>query len=192
MRHDEPLVEFEEWFLEAKSAMGRGAEIAALGTVDANNNPSVRTINYKGQREGGLSFFTNYESAKGLDIKNNPAVAMTFFWPYKRRQVRLRGACKELSAFESEDYFKSRDLGSQVTATLSKQSRFLEESFDHFLRRCSDLENTSPDLTRPKHWGGVVLIPIEVEFWEGGESRRHHRRHFFKENDLWNLQELYP
>lgn len=187
-----PLLKFNEWFLDAKSAMGKGAEIAALGTVGADNIPSVRMINYKGQREGGFSFFTNLESVKGLDIKNNPTAAMTFFWASKRRQVRVRGACKELSTVESDAYFETRDLGSQVTATLSKQSRPIESSFDLFLNQCSELESTKPILPRPKHWGGLVLVPNEIEFWEGGESRRHHRRHFFKNQDHWTLQELYP
>ena len=188
----DPFREFEDWFLDAKAQLGKSAEIAALGTVDSKKMPSVRMINYKGLKEGGFSFFTNFESEKGSAINENPVAALTFFWSYNRRQVRIRGRCDRLSIEMSDEYFLSRELSSQVTTTLSKQSRPFEGTYEDFLNQCTGLESTKPKLSRPKHWGGYVLLPTEIEFWEGGQARRHHRRRYRKNQNSWDVQELYP
>lgn len=188
----DPLAIFEAWFSEAQSVHGKTAEIAALATVDSDIKPSVRMINYKGQREGKFSFFTNYSSRKGSHLNENPCAALTFYWSTHRRQVRIAGLCEMLSDEESNRYFATRNISSQATVIISKQSQPLKEGFSDFLSRCTQVENMNSTIARSICWGGYGISPEEIEFWEGGYARCHYRRLFKKSNGIWTMEELYP
>jgi pyridoxamine 5'-phosphate oxidase len=189
---ESPLNLFEAWFDEAKRLGGRAAEIAALATVGADHRPSARMINYKGLREGGFSFFTNYESQKGTDLESYPWAALVFHWAEQKRQVRIEGECKRLLQIENENYFASRSRESRITVLVSQQSRPLPYSYKSFLKECEQAECRLIDLTRPLYWGGYKIIPDRIEFWESGPARRHYRKAFVLSECGWRHDELYP
>jgi pyridoxamine 5'-phosphate oxidase len=141
-----------------------------------------------------LVFFTNYNSAKGKELENNPFAAITFFWPVLERQVRFIGEVEKIKIEESDAYFFSRPFASQIGALASPQSQvipnraFLEEKEAALLKKTD--ENT---IKRPEHWGGYRLVPEEVEFWQGRSSRLHDRIHYQKEGEAsWKIERLAP
>jgi pyridoxamine 5'-phosphate oxidase len=148
---------------------------------------------YRGIREGGFSFFTNYESRKGTELAENPFGAMAFYWPHPGKQIRLEGSVERLSAKESDSYFRSRPLQSQVTGVISMQSRTLQDE----VRFQADLEAAERSaleepVQRPQYWGGYKLIPSAMEFWTHGDHRRHHRLLYVKKGSVWAASRLYP
>lgn len=187
-----PIDLFTTWFDQAKNIKGRAAEIAALATVAANQRPSVRMINYKGFRENGFSFFTNYESQKGDDLASNPWASLVFHWPEQKRQIRIQGECKKLHRVESDRYFSSRDRESQATVTMSQQSRPLPYSYENFLKTCQQAGASVNPLSCPSYWGGYTIVPNYIEFWEGKPARRHLRVSFTLTEKCWHSIELYP
>ena len=187
-----PIDLFISWFDEAKDIKGRAAEIAVLATVGVNHRPSVRMINYKGLRENGFSFFTNYESQKGNDLASNPWASLVFHWHEQKRQIRIQGKCEKLSRAESDHYFLSRDRKSQTTVTISQQSRPLPYSYEKFLEICQQAEASADQLNCPSYWGGYTIVPDHIEFWEGKPARRHHRISFALSENDWHGVKLYP
>jgi pyridoxamine 5'-phosphate oxidase len=147
---------------------------------------------YRGIREGGFSFFTNYESRKGKELAGNPFAAMLFYWPRVGKQVRLEGQVERLSSSVSDVYFQSRPFRSQVTAAVSPQSRpLLDEGA--FRERLTEVENSSGGrIVRPPEWGGYKLIPSLFEFWTHGDHRRHERVQFQGCEGGWMKSKLYP
>ena len=161
--------------------------------MDANRAPESRVVLLKGYTPEGFIFFTNYDSNKGKEITANPNVAMNFFWKELERQVRITGTIKKISAEESAEYFHSRPLGSQVGAWASPQSQvipnrdFLEKNFTEQTEKYK--EGTVP---LPSHWGGYIVHPTQVEFWQGRSSRLHDRIRYSFENHQWTKVRLAP
>jgi pyridoxamine 5'-phosphate oxidase len=187
-----PLEEFASWYVDAQKDSLANPNIVALATATAEGRPSVRMVFFRGIREGGFSFFTNYESRKGVELQANPWASMVFHWPHQGRQVRVEGAVERLSAAESDAYFQSRPFESQITTLVSRQSRPMQDP-DAFRLRLAELEQTlrGTRISRPENWGGFKILPCVLEFWSRGEHRRHERV-FYKKADEWNAMRLYP
>ena len=188
-----PMDQFTHWWEEATTSNIDEVNAFVLSTVDANRAPASRVVLLKGYTPEGFIFFTNYDSDKGKEIAANPNVAMNFFWKELERQVRITGTIKKISAEESAEYFHSRPLGSQVGAWSSPQSQvipnraFLEKSFEENTEKYK--EGIVP---LPPHWGGYIVHPTQVEFWQGRSSRLHDRIRYNFENHQWTKVRLAP
>jgi pyridoxamine 5'-phosphate oxidase len=188
---DDPLEQFAEWFEEARAAVPL-AEAMTLATVDAECSPDARMVLLKGVGSDGFRFFTNYESTKGDQIAANARAALILYWRELDRQVRIRGSVERLSPEESDAYFASRPRDSQIAAAVSPQSRPIER--DELERRYGELAGGlgEADVRRPAHWGGYLLRPDEIEFWQGRESRMHDRFVYSCQPGGWGIQRLAP
>jgi pyridoxamine 5'-phosphate oxidase len=171
-----PMDQFEHWWEDAMASNIDEVNAFVLSTVDAQRVPSSRVILLKGFTPEGFIFFTNYESAKGQDIIVNPVAAMNFFWKELERQVRITGTIKKISTEESEAYFHSRPLGSQVGAISSPQSKVIPNR--DYLEQlvATNLEKYKEAIVPlPSNWGGYIVHPTNIEFWQGRSSRLHDR-----------------
>jgi pyridoxamine 5'-phosphate oxidase len=188
---DDPLEQFATWFDEAL-AVAPLAEAMTLATVDADCTPNARMVLLKGFGAEGFRFFTNYESAKGEELAASPRAALVVYWRELDRQVRIRGMVERLSAEDSDAYFASRPRDSQIAAAISPQSRPVErEKLD---RRYVELaaELGESELTRPEHWGGYLVRPEVIEFWQGRDSRMHDRLVYNRQPEGWGIERLAP
>jgi pyridoxamine 5'-phosphate oxidase len=186
---DDPIEQFRDWFALAESKAPL-AEAMTLATVDADGAPNARMVLLKGFGPDGFRFFTNYESAKGDELDANPAAALVIYWRELDRQVRVRGEVRRLPDEDSDAYFDTRPPDSRVAAAVSPQSRPIERE-----RLDRDFEAAlaaGDEVQRPAYWGGYVLEPREVEFWQGRESRMHDRFHYIREGGGWRLERLAP
>ena len=188
-----PFEIFSKWYEEAKQGIFVNPDIVALASATREGQPSVRMVFYRGIRERGFSFFTNYESRKGRELAENPLAAMVFYWPHLGKQVRIEGAVERLTPHESDAYFQSRPRRSQITAIVSRQSSTMpdEREFLSQLRKAEESFNGEP-VRRPDNWGGFALLPSVFEFWAHGEHRRHERIMYRKEGETWRVTRLYP
>lgn len=188
----DPFKQFERWFKESINAELSEPNAMSLATC-VNNKPSSRIVLLKSFNENGFKFFTNYNSHKGKEIEENPNVALTFFWSELQRQVRIEGIAQKVSEQESKEYFNSRPKGSQVGALVSKQSQVIKgrnELDNRYLELLKKYENT--EVLKPEYWGGYIVIPDKIEFWQGRENRLHDRILFVKENNKWAFVRLSP
>lgn len=187
-----PIAQFNRWFDEALKCEVPDANALALGTADRQGRPSVRIVLLKGFDERGFVFFTNYHSHKGHDLEENPYAAMTFFWQLLDRQVRIEGRVERVPVSESEKYFHSRPRGSQVSAAASPQSHPIAKEALESRVRTLESEFHGADIPRPEHWGGYVLIPDCIEFWQGRPNRLHDRIMYQREGNTWKICRLAP
>ncbi|GEM65430.1 pyridoxine/pyridoxamine 5'-phosphate oxidase [Sphingobacterium faecium NBRC 15299] len=189
-----PLVQFEKWFNEAIHSEVLEANAMVLSTVGEFSLPSSRIVLLKDLKNNGFSFFTNFNSRKGLEIDSNPHVAALFFWPELQRQVRIEGLIEKLPAEDSDEYFQSRPKGSRIGALASPQSETIPNR--SFLEgRVADLEKQFENqevVPRPEFWGGYLIKPLYIEFWQGRSSRLHDRIAFQKVSDSWKIIRLAP
>jgi pyridoxamine 5'-phosphate oxidase len=192
---NDPISFFNKWFNEAIRANVNEVNAMTLATVDENNQPHARIVLLKSVDANGFTFFTNYESLKGQNIEQNPQVAIVFFWPELERQIRIEGVCSKLSAEVSDEYYHSRPVSSQIGAWASPQSQvitsrtYLENREQTFKK---DFEKLT-EIPRPPHWGGFIVQPNKVEFWQGRASRLHDRMQFQKNSEQqWILHRLAP
>ncbi len=182
---DDPFKLFEEWFNKAKETEINDPNALALATADENGAPSVRMVLLKDFSEKGFVFYTNLESKKSSDIKNNPNVSMCFHWKSLLRQIRIVGTISSVSNEEADNYYNSRAYGSRIGAWASKQSTVLKnrdelyKSIDNFKKKFPDEKN----VPRPNYWSGWILSPNEIEFWLDGDNRIHQRLKYVKSND---------
>ena len=189
----EPLALFANWFGDAEKTEPNDPNAVALATVDADGLPDVRMVLLKGYDERGFVFYTNFESAKGVEILGSMKAAMCFHWKSLRRQVRLRGPVEVVSDEEADAYYASRARGSRIGAWASKQSRPLES---RFALEKAVAEYTARhaigDIPRPPYWSGFRIMPQTIEFWHDRPFRLHDRLVFSRDGDGWKTTRLYP
>lgn len=189
----DPIEQFQTWFDEALDAEVEEPNAMTLATTDATGRPAARIVLLKGLDERGFVFYSNYESQKGEQIAANPNVALVFWWEPLERSVRVEGIAEKLPEDESTEYFKSRPHGSQLGAWASPQSRVIDGR--EVLEKRLDLvesEYEEGEVPRPPHWGGYVVRPREVEFWQGRPNRLHDRLRYRQTDDGWALERLAP
>ncbi len=188
-----PIDQFKQWIEEALKAGVPEPNAMNLATVDKKGRPHSRIVLLKGFDENGFVFFTNYASDKGKEIEENPHVSLCFFWIELERQIRIDGVAKKISKVESEAYFKSRPHMSQVGALASNQSEivenrlFLEQKFEKL-----EAKFTEGEVPMPESWGGYVIDPSALEFWQGRRSRLHDRVKYEWKADNWIINRLSP
>ena len=189
----DPLNLFDRWFAQACETEESDPNAMALATADAEGRPSCRIVLLKDHGPDGFVFYTNKESRKGEDLAANPRAAATFHWKSSYRQVRIEGGVDHVDTDVATAYFQSRDRDKQLAASASDQSRPLPDRAT-FEKRVAALEERYPegDLPKPDYWGGYRLTPERIEFWEGSQSRMHHRRLFLRTNEGWDEGLLYP
>ncbi|MGI9406074.1 MAG: pyridoxamine 5'-phosphate oxidase [Hyphomicrobiaceae bacterium] len=192
---EDPLELFETWFQEARESEINDPNAIALATVDANGMPNVRIVLLKEFDERGFVFYTNLESAKGLEILATGKIAVCIHWKSRRRQIRLRGTTELVADQQADEYFISRPRKSRIGAWASQQSRPLK-SRRYFLQQVAKfgLKFAIGPIPRPTYWSGVRLKPVLIEFWEEGGSRLHDRIEYRRGADgsSWACNLLYP
>ena len=189
----EPILKTHNWIQEAKEK-GVGLPHALnLATVNKEGQPSSRMVLLKRLSDEGLVFFTDYEGKKGKEIKENNKAAMSFWWAKTDKQIRIEGVCVKVSTQESNEYFRSRPRGSQISAVASKQSEILD-SYESLLHKAKVVEsqNEGNDISRPNRWGGFILKPKLFEFWINQENRLHKRELFILKDERWELTLISP
>lgn len=188
-----PVDQFHHWFDEAVKAKALEPNAMTLATVGADGRPSTRVLLIKGADARGLVWFTNYQSRKGQELSSNPMAAVQFFWPELERVVRVEGRVEQVSEAESDEYYRSRPLGSRIGAWASPQSRVLP-SRDALEQAWAEQQSSlGDDPPRPAHWGGYRLMPDRWEFWQGRPSRLHDRIEYRLQADgHWLIQRLAP
>lgn len=188
-----PFDQFAQWMEEAIHAQVNEPNAMTLATVKEDGSPSARIVLLKGFDERGFTFFTNYQSNKGLEIMANNKVALVFCWLELQRQVRVEGIVTKISSEESDAYFHSRPYGSQIGAHASPQSTVLRSREDLELKYAHFEQLFSKEaIMRPEQWGGFMIDPHKIEFWQGRSSRLHDRFLFTKQENTWHLQRLAP
>ena len=181
---DNPFKLFENWFDEAKKKEINDPNALALGTVGREGIPSVRMVLLKGFDKNGFVFYTNLNSQKGNELKENPYAAMCFHWKSLLRQIRINGKVSLVSDQVADEYYSSRAYESRIGAWASKQSEELN-SREQLLKSIQDYKkkySNKSDVPRPSHWSGWILSPDSIEFWLDGENRIHERLKYNKDN----------
>jgi len=189
----DPIALAGAWLEAAREAGVPQPEAMAIASADERGRPSVRMVLMRGLDEEGFRFYTNRESRKAGELDANPHAALVFHWDPLGRQLRAEGPVRRLSDGESDAYFSGRPRESQLGAWASEQSRPLasrQELLDRFAETERRFEGRPVD--RPPHWGGYLLAPEAIEFWEHGEHRLHHRRRFVRDGQLWREELLAP
>jgi pyridoxamine 5'-phosphate oxidase len=190
---DNPFSQFSQWWDEAVLSEITEVNAMTLATSTSNGFPSARIVLLKGFSQNGFIFFTNYNSAKGKVLAENPRAALIFFWKELERQVRIEGDVSKISAEESDVYFNSRPEGSKIGAWASPQSERIE-SREVIEQRVTEFTTKFKEepIQRPPHWGGYAVQPLKVEFWQGRRSRLHDRIQYTLIDDNWSIERLAP
>jgi pyridoxamine 5'-phosphate oxidase len=189
-----PFKQFELWFNDAINAKLTEPNAMSLATVGKDMMPSIRTVLLKTFDEEGFVFFTNYKSKKAEQIEENPKAATLFTWLELERQIKIEGSIEKISTSDSLKYFLSRPKGSQIGAWVSHQSEIissrslLEQKFDEMKRKF-----VKGEVPFPSFWGGYIIRPVRIEFWQGGQDRLHDRFIYeVNENNNWEISRLAP
>ncbi len=189
-----PFEQFHIWFQQAVDSNINEVNAMTLATCSSVGVPSARIVLLKNFTTEGFIFYTNYNSQKAIEIAENPKASLLFFYKELERQIRITGLISKINEKESDTYFKSRPLSSQIGAIVSPQSQIIEsrdwlENEEKAIAASATIENT----LRPTHWGGYIVKPVLVEFWQGRPSRLHDRiLYTLKENGNWNIERLAP
>tara|TARA_B100000508_G_scaffold141095_1_gene146772 strand:+ start:51387 stop:52037 length:651 start_codon:yes stop_codon:yes gene_type:complete len=193
IKSTDPMLLFQKWYEEAYERNCSEPHAVTISTVNKDLQPSSRTVYMKELIEEGIVFYTNYESQKAQDIAENPKVSALFYWDCLERQVRLNGVAEKVPEEMSDDYFNSRPRGSQLGAWASKQSAAiqdrasLEKAYNAVEERFK-----GQDVPRPEFWGGYLIRPTYIEFWQGRPSRLHDRICFVKDKNRWEVHRKNP
>lgn len=188
-----PFSQFEKWFNEALEEVDIEANAMFLATSTKDGKPSVRTVLLKGFDKKGFIFFTNYASRKGKELKENPFASALFFWKEMSRQIRIEGRIEKVTREDSEEYFHSRPIDSQISALVSLQSSVIENR-NIIEKKFQEVkhEHEGKIIPLPEIWGGYILIPDKIEFWQGRQNRMHDRILYSRNNDEWKTERLSP
>ena len=189
----EALGRFQELLASAQAGNLKEPYAMALGTADSRGHPSVRMVLLRGHDPRGFVFYTNRESRKGEDLRENPRAALCFFWDPLAEQIRVEGNVEFASVDENDTYWRSRPRMSQIASAASDQSRRLDARAT-YLRRAEELDRRLADreIPRPPHWIGYRVVPDRIEFWSGREARMHDRVVYVRTADGWKKDLLYP
>ena len=192
---DNPLQLFQTWFYEVeKSDSVDEPNAMTVSTVGLDGFPKSRVVLLKKYTYEGFIFYTNYNSEKGLAIANNPKICISFFWPNLERQIIIKGTAEKLAKNLSDGYFESRPVGSKLGALVSDQSTVIE-SRTILEAKLSQLEKaySGKEIERPEHWGGYLVRPVSIEFWQGRPNRLHDRIRYTLTDDFdWRMERLAP
>jgi len=188
-----PLEQFKVWFDDALTAGLYEPNAMTLATVSKEGIPSARMVLLKGLTNEGFVFYTNYRSRKGRELENNPVAALVFWWSKFDRQVRVEGVVSRVSDSESEAYFETRPRESQLAAWVSQQSEIIGEQDLQNAWKLTEEKFKDRKVSRPPYWGGFLLHPNIIEFWQGRPNRLHDRLRYKRlENGQWELERLAP
>jgi pyridoxamine 5'-phosphate oxidase len=189
-----PFIQFKQWFDQALAAQLPEPNAMTIATATPYGKPSARMVLLKDFDQRGFVFFTNYNSRKGQELSENPQAALVFWWAELERQVRITGKVEKVSQAESDGYFYSRPENSRLGAWASYQSEVIASRED-LEQRLQDLQHKyeTQEIPRPPHWGGLRVIPTEIEFWQGRPSRLHDRLLYTHlDNGNWKIERLSP
>lgn len=189
-----PFLQFKEWFDQALSANILEPNAMTVATATTEAKPSARMVLLKDFDERGFVFYTNYNSQKARELAENPQAALVFWWAELQRQIRICGRVEKISDTESDKYFYSRPFNSRLGAWASNQSEVIEnrEVLEKYLEELKQ-KYQNQDVPRPSHWGGIRVIPTEIEFWQGRSSRLHDRLVYTRIKDgSWKIERLSP
>ena len=189
----DPIKQFSLWLDDAKKLDLKDPNAMNLASSTKDGVPSSRMLLLKSFDKKGFVFYTNYDSRKSNEILQNPLVALNFFWDALERQVRVEGKIEKADKVMSDKYFNSRSRLSQLSAHASKQSQVIK-NYDELTDKLNSLEEKfkDQDIPRPDHWGGFIVIPETIEFWQGHDGRLHDRLKFKKEHSGWIINRLSP
>jgi len=190
----DPMIQFEQWWSDAVKSEILEVNAMTLATSSADGLPSARIVLLKGFHKTGFQFYTNYESFKGKQLLENPRACLVFFWKELERQVRITGLVEKVKEEDSDNYFSSRPTGSRIGAWASpqseviKNSEWLDQQVDQFKIKFAESQ-----IPRPPHWGGYLVRPVTIEFWQGRPNRLHDRLQYtLQENGGWCIERLAP
>jgi pyridoxamine 5'-phosphate oxidase len=191
---NDPFVQFNKWWDDAINSELDEVNAMTLATASAAGIPSARIVLLKSVSEQGFVFFTNYNSNKGKELEENPHACLVFFWKELERQIRISGRVEKVSSGDSDEYFRSRPPGSKIGAWASPQSKIIvsrkiiEENILKYEKQFD-----GADIDRPTHWGGYIVLPTVIEFWQGRPNRLHDRIQYSKlANGNWSIERLAP
>ena len=189
---DDPIEQFHDWWERAEQEVPLAAAMT-LATVDPDGGPDARMVLLKGIGADGFRFFTNYDSAKARQLAAVPRAAIILYWRELDRQVRARGTVERLSQVESDRYFTTRAEDSRIGAWASPQSEPIADRSELDARvREVEMRFAGEEIPRPDHWGGYLLLPREIEFWQGQVGRLHDRFRYTREAGAWRIERLAP
>jgi pyridoxamine 5'-phosphate oxidase len=187
------IEQFKKWWAEATASQIEEPNAMTLATCNSKGQPSARIVLLKGFSHEGFIFFTNYESRKGIELQQNPNACLVFFWRELERQLRIEGEVNKINENESDEYFMLRPTGSRLSAWSSPQSKIietretLEKNVEHYRQLFADGK-----VPRPAYWGGYILKPLIIEFWQGRANRLHDRLQYTLTDNGWRIERLAP
>ncbi|HEY2722001.1 MAG TPA: pyridoxamine 5'-phosphate oxidase [Chitinophagaceae bacterium] len=189
----DPIKQFENWWQQAVNEKIMEPNAMTLATSSVDGMPSARIVLLKGLSQNGFLFFTNYNSYKAQQLMENPRACLVFFWKELERQVRITGVVQKTSREDSDQYFYSRPKASQIGAVTSPQSQVIESRnwLDERYKQLSE-QFQEKAIERPDHWGGFLLKPVIIEFWQGRPNRMHDRLQYSLDNGGWKIERLAP
>ena len=190
----DPFIQFGRWWDDALKSELDEVNAMTLATASLTGLPDARIVLLKSFTDAGFVFFTNYSSQKGKELAENPRACLVFFWKELERQVRITGSVSKISEGESDEYFNSRPVGSRIGAWASPQSSVIEsrEVIEKNIEKVEE-QFFGAEITRPPHWGGYMVIPTVIEFWQGRTNRLHDRLQYSKMQDgSWKIERLAP
>jgi pyridoxamine 5'-phosphate oxidase len=188
----DPLKQFAKWWKQALKSNLDEANAMTLATASSDGVPSARIVLLKGFDEKGFVFFTNYNSSKGKQLSENPKACLVFFWKELERQIRITGLAEKISDEASTEYFYSRPVDSQLGAIASPQSQVIQ-SREWLDERFKQIKKEKGSIQRPSNWGGYIVKPMIIEFWQGRPGRLHDRLQYtLQKNGEWKMERLAP